>query len=259
MTRPEFFDCNTRIGKPGKPGPGAFHTKDGLLREMDYLGISEAVVHHVAAVGASAGNGRLLDEIAGETRLHGSWVFPPHHQIDFPDPGKAVEEMLSLGVKVARIFPPYYHAGVVADWASGRFFRALEAHRVPLMISGSQLGKHPDDTRPSYSAQNIYDICQSYPSLPVAIVHLNWSATRILHPLMQSCPNLLVEISYYSSHRGVEFLVQQSGAERILFGTGMPETSPGVALALVLYADVSEEERRLIAGDNLRRLLSEVE
>lgn len=259
MTRPEFFDCNARIGKPGKSAPGAYHTCEGLVKEMDYLGISEAIVHHVAAAGASAGNGRLLDEIASEERLHGSWVLPVHYQIDFPDPDKAVDEMLSLGVKVARIFPPYYHVGLVADWASGGLFRALASHRVPLMIAGSQLGQHPDDTRPGYSAQNVYDICRSYPRLPVVIVHLNWSATRILHPLMHACPNLLVEISYYSSHRGVEFLAQQFGADRILFGTGMPETGPGVALALVMYADVSEEARRAIAGGNIRRLLSEVE
>lgn len=259
MTRPDFFDCNTRIGKPGRSGPGAFHTTEGLLEDMDYFGISEAVVHHVAAVGASEGNGRLLNEIGGQDRLHGAWVFPPHYQIDFPRPDQTVDQMLNLGVKVARIFPPYYHAGLVADWASGGLFQALEAHRVPLMIAGSQLGKHPDDTRPGYSAQNVYDICCSYPRLPVVIVHLNWSATRILHPLMQSRPNLLVEISYYSSHRGVEFLAQRFGAERILFGTGIPETSPGVALALVMYAGVTEGERRLIAGDNLRRLLSDVE
>jgi predicted TIM-barrel fold metal-dependent hydrolase len=165
---------------------------------------------------------------------------------------------LNQGVRVARIFPPYYHATAVGEWAAGELFRALEAHRLPLMIAGSELGKHPDDTRPGYSAQNVYDICQAHPQLPVVVVHLNWSATRILHPLMHSCSNLFVEISYYSTHRGVEFLARQFGADRILFGTGMPETSPGVGLALVLYAGVSDEERRLIAGDNLRRLLADV-
>jgi predicted TIM-barrel fold metal-dependent hydrolase len=77
--------------------------------------------------------------------------------------------------------------------------------------------------------------------------------------LMHSCPNLFVEISYYSSHRGVEFLAQHFRAERILFGTGMPETGPGVPLALVMYAGVSEAEKELIAGENLRRLLAAVQ
>ncbi len=258
MTELDFFDCNTRIGRPARPSPGAFHTKKGLLAEMDYLGISEALVYHVDALGSSVGNTQLLDEINGETRLHGCWILPPHYQVDFPDPASTVDEMLNHGVTVARIVPPYYHANIVADWASGGLFQALEAHRVPLMIAGSQLGKHPDDTRPGYSAQNVYDICTTYPRLPVVIVHLNWSATRILIPLMKACPNLLVEISYYSSHRGVEFLAQHFGAERILFGTGMPETGR-VALAMVTYAAVSAAERQLIAGGNLRALLAQVQ
>ena len=260
MAQLSVFDCNTYIGRPGKSSPLAFHTVEGLLAEMDYLGIDEAVVYHLTAVGAwEEGNARLMEAIQGHERLHGCWVYPLHHYPDMPEPSKVVEDMLSQRVKVARLFPPYYHAHHMADWACGKLFSAFEAHRVPVLLTSSELGQFPDELRPAYSVQNVYDICQRYPRLPLVIMRINFSATRILYPLMLACPNLCVEISYYTTHRGVEFLARDFGPERVLFGTGMPYNGPGVALGLVRYADVTDEARALIAGGNLRRLMAEVE
>jgi predicted TIM-barrel fold metal-dependent hydrolase len=80
---------------------------------------------------------------------------------------------------------------------------------------------------------------------------------NVIHPLMNQCPNLYVEISYYTPHQGVEHLVQHFGPERILFGTGMPYNGPGVALGLVRYSELTDEARALIASGNLRRLMEE--
>ena len=45
------------------------------------------------------------------------------------------------------------------------------------------------------------------------------------------------------------------GAERLIFGTGMPEYAPGPAVTLITYSGLDEEAKRQVAGDNLRRLL----
>jgi hypothetical protein len=254
-----FFDCNTFIGRSRKPSPLAFDTVEGLLAELDYLGIDEAAVFHMAGVSAwDEGNAELMAGIQGHERLHGCWTYPLHHYPDMPEPLKVVENMLAQGVKIARLFPTYYFTQEVSDWACGKLFSALESHRVPVFLTNSELGRFPDETRPSYSPKNIYDICQRHPQLPLVIMQLNFSATRILYPLMEQCPNLHVEISYYTTHRGVEFLVRDFGPERVLFGTGMPSNGPGVALGLVRYADITDEARALVAGGNTRRLMQEV-
>jgi predicted TIM-barrel fold metal-dependent hydrolase len=48
------------------------------------------------------------------------------------------------------------------------------------------------------------------------------------------------------------------GAERLLFGSGLPAASPGPAIAALQYAFVADEQRAMIAGENLSRLLEEV-
>ena len=111
MAQLNFFDCNTYIGRQRKSSPLAFHTTEGLLAEMDYLGIDEAVVYH-----ATGGNGSLMQAIKGYERLHGCWVYPLHHYPGMPEPIKVVEDMLDQGVKVTRLLPSFY---LLISWRTG--------------------------------------------------------------------------------------------------------------------------------------------
>ncbi len=259
----DFFDCNCMIGKVSKPPPSHFATKERLLEEMDYLCIREAAVFHTLARDYSpwVGNAELMTEIEGEERLHGCWVFPLH-----PDPGTKpqdmVNEMLARGVKVARLFPPYSNGYVVSPLACGGLFEALAVHRIPVLLTGSDLGRHPAVTPQkeptAFSVQNICDLCETYPRMPIIIVRFNYQNLRIIFPMLERFPNLYLEISYFTAHRGIELLCKSWGAERILFGTGMPVNHPAVALMLVRYARISDEEKQMVAAHNFRRLLSEV-
>jgi predicted TIM-barrel fold metal-dependent hydrolase len=57
----------------------------------------------------------------------------------------------------------------------------------------------------------------------------------------------------------VEFLCGEVGAERLLYGSGLPYGSPGPGITGIQYALISDEERALVAGDNLRALLAHVD
>jgi len=72
---------------------------------------------------------------------------------------------------------------------------------------------------------------------------------------MQLHDNLHIEFSAYQINRGVEKYVADFGDERLLFGTGMTEKSPGAARAYIDYAQIPEASKRKIAGENLMRLL----
>jgi uncharacterized protein len=53
----------------------------------------------------------------------------------------------------------------------------------------------------------------------------------------------------------LEHAVSELGAERILFGTDMPLLDPYTQLAKVTGADISNEAKQAILGDNLAGLL----
>ena len=49
------------------------------------------------------------------------------------------------------------------------------------------------------------------------------------------------------------------GPKRLLFGSAFPNTGPGGAMLTLAHADISDEEKQLIAAGNLDRLLAEAQ
>ncbi|MEX2561520.1 MAG: amidohydrolase family protein [Pirellulales bacterium] len=72
-------------------------------------------------------------------------------------------------------------------------------------------------------------------------------------------PNIAVETAGFDPTTGfLEMAVRELGARRILYGSDAPGRSFGSQLAKVLGANVSEADRRLVLGENLRRLLQPI-
>ena len=68
--------------------------------------------------------------------------------------------------------------------------------------------------------------------------------------------NILVETSGFDATAGfIEMAVRALGAERIVFGSHLPSRSLGTELGKVIAARITEKEKRLILGENYRRLL----
>ena len=262
MSEPAFFDANCMVGDLTAPNPSRQAlTVEALQDELAYFGITDALVCHAEAAERNLhlGNSRLIDEIKGTSGLHPAWVIPMHTAIDYPAPGEYVADMLERGIRAVRVWPPPYHGYLADPWALGPLWDELADQRIPVLVATSDLGRFPDQPASGFSAKNLYEICRQYPTLPVVVLRLNFSALSIAVPLLRECPNLSVELSYFTTHRGVEYLVHQVGAPRLLFGSGLPWGSPGPGIAAVRYAMIDEEERQLIAGENLRRLLSVVD
>ena len=57
---------------------------------------------------------------------------------------------------------------------------------------------------------------------------------------------------------GIEDVCAKFGAERILFGSSLPYGAGSAAVSMITYANISEEEKELIASGNLERLLGGV-
>ena len=84
------------------------------------------------------------------------------------------------------------------------------------------------------------------------------SSNRLLYQLIEANPNLRIELSGYWAYHAIEFITREFGAHRLLFGTRMPARDPACAIGQVAYSDIPEDDKRLIAGDNLRNLMGGV-
>jgi predicted TIM-barrel fold metal-dependent hydrolase len=248
----EFYDLNCVIGPPKKPTAITPYRVDQLTEDMERFGIVGALVSHHDAIerGVHEGNAKLLTAIAGDDRFAPAFVAPMHTAIDYPDADSMVDRMLADGAP--------YHGSVCEPWALGPLWPALERRRVPVLLDRSALGVYPDQPSLGFTAVNIHQICRMFPELPVVLLRINFSALRVVIPLMKECPNLHVELSFFTAHRGVEVLDEHVGHERLLFGSGWPWASAGPGVAVIRYSGLDVGKQREMAAGNARRLLSGV-
>jgi len=245
-----FFDCNCMIGRCSTPTPGMPFDVEEIVRELAHCDVGEALVFHALAkeYAPAVGNGRLMDEIRSRENLHPCWVLMPHHTGEMAEPEAMVEEMQREGVRAARMFPALslQHFGL-DEWACGPLLRTLEMHRIPLFLDLDQT-----------NWEELHTLCDHHPELPVVVCNVTYRIARRMYPLLETFEHLYVELSGYLGHRAIEAVCRRFGADRLLFGTRMPFFTPAPPVMLVRYANISDEERRQIAGENLRELLNGV-
>ncbi|MBI3948686.1 MAG: amidohydrolase family protein [Armatimonadetes bacterium] len=242
--RLRFFDCNARVGRAGAVRPEHILDPQRLIGEMDYCGIERALVYHAWARewDAASGNRKLLEEIEGLDRLAPCFCPLPHATEEMPPP-----EALAVDLKArrgaARLYPKE-HQYVLSEWCCGRLLSALEDAGVPVLLEMAQA-----------SWDDIAGVLKAHPRLPVIVLGTSYRIDRYAYPLWERFDNLHVETATYQVMRGIEAVCRRFGPERLVFGTGLPLLDAGGPIAQVMYAELPEREKRLIAGGTLARLL----
>ncbi len=103
--------------------------------------------------------------------------------------------------------------------------------------------------------QDLAELARRHPQTPIVCGHTggNWEPSI---RAVRAQANVHVEIAGSDPTAGfVEMAVREVGAARVIYGSDAGGRSFASQLAKVMGADVSETDRRLILGGNLRRLL----
>lgn len=72
---------------------------------------------------------------------------------------------------------------------------------------------------------------------------------------LQRCPNMTIEISCMQGFRGTALMVEAVGAERVLFGTGLPLHYPACGIAKLEHSELTDDQLEAVASRNALRLL----
>ena len=245
----DFVDANCMIGRPVVQREGALKSTEELMRLMQDCGVVKALVYHSVAREADMleGNALLEQEIEGRECFLKQWVVMPNIWEEFMNPDVLLGSMREQNVRSVRLLPKLYGYSL-KRYASGELIDALAACKVPLFLEQGQLA--------SWDA--LYEFCKDYPQVRVVLCNTGYRCLRGLVPILSACSNLYVETSTFLVHNGIREFCRHFGAERMVFGGGIPDASLAAAVAQIRYADISEEERQMIAAGNIRKLLEEV-
>jgi predicted TIM-barrel fold metal-dependent hydrolase len=224
-------------------------TAEVLLAEMDRAGVERALVWHIAQHDASAqeGNRLLAEAIRPHPRLAGCWALLPSHTRELPPPEAFFRAMRKANVPALRIFPGA-HGYLANSLALGDWLEPLAARRIPLFVSVKRGMDWP----------GVYALLAEFPTLTCVICdHGCWGQDRYFRPLLTRYPNVHIDSAQYFLDGGLESLVTDYGAGRLLFSSGFPESHFGGMMLALRHARIPDEAKRAIASSNLERLLAE--
>jgi predicted TIM-barrel fold metal-dependent hydrolase len=256
-----LFDSCVTLGRSCLAGVPEYLTADNVLAVMDKHDIAEALVHANEARLVKPrwrGNERLLKQVAGARRLHPVWVLEPPKAPDPVGARKLVEEMLSAGVRVARLMmghvPPLL-------WIWSDLCAVLQEHRVLCQLDFVPLGQAGTSSIPdALTIDKLHELANRFPRLPMILSNLcgGLGLSAATMPLLHRCRNVLMDntsVVDYWRHAARDL-----GPGRVVFATGMPFFDPATFVGNVQYeTSLDEPAKRLICGDNVRRLLEAVQ
>lgn len=254
----KFFDARCKVGlhlkrDPGKNSPWSV---DELISDMDQCGVHEALVVDCLSqeVSPRDGNPRILNQVQGHPRLHPAWVALPPGTDETPNPGEMLRQMRQHKVAALWLFPNQYRFSL-SDWCVDELLEPMNEAKVPIFISHDEVGPSHLATDPT-NFDAVVQLCRRWPDLPVIISEYRIRRLqRMLYKALDACPNLRLEVSAYWLHRGIEYITSRWGAQRLIFGSNWPTHGIGLTLPTVACAEIDDQDKRKIAGDNLRELI----
>jgi predicted TIM-barrel fold metal-dependent hydrolase len=90
---------------------------------------------------------------------------------------------------------------------------------------------------------------------PIVIEAFRYDRLAEAIVVMGETPNVFVETHLINSPNFVEMLKSEVGAERMIYGSYAPLAYMGAAIAPIEHARVSDGDKALIFGGNVRRIL----
>jgi predicted TIM-barrel fold metal-dependent hydrolase len=249
----ELFDCNASFGTPMIRPIRLAETAQELLKEMDYYGISKALVHHARQRDDSpvVGNEILLREIEGIDRLYGTFAILPPQTGELGTLDALLEKMKEKDIRSFWAFPSE-HRYSMSKTALSPLYGLMVERNIPLLI--------PVEESSGVSRWHLIEnILSEVPNLTLVVTeHGSWGDDRFFRPLVERYENLYLDISRYELDGGIQDFCRKYGAERFLFGTGFPAFNPGGPIFTLTQADITKKEREKIASGNLERILRRV-
>ena len=114
------------------------------------------------------------------------------------------------------------------------------------------------DTVTDQDKSVLRNLAERYPNLGLHLDHCgrSWEYAKWAASMMTEYANIWAQLTYTLVTNGVvEYLVEQAGAERVLFGTDTPMRDPRPQLSWVIFTRLPEPAKRKILGENFAEIL----
>jgi len=236
-----IVDMHGHYGKYAKFPIFGGHADD-LVEEMDRVGVEKILVSHHSCISTEVvwGNNQVLD---GMKRYPGrilgyATCYPVNGDLGIGE----VERCLDAGMPGIKLHNSNGFA--YTDEKLKPVWEYANERKVPVLLhTWGDVNK-------------LAPILDTYPDTPVLFGHSGCVNQEMYAEYAKKYPNVYLELCHSGSRYGlVEYFVREVGAERILFGSDAPWMGIQQQLGRILFADITEDEKKTILIENPRRIL----
>lgn len=236
------------------------NTAAGLLALMDAKGVRRAVVSSAAAIlyrDAQSGN----EEVHAETRDHRDRLIPlavvnPAYA-GWKDDLKTCAD--DFGMRGLRLYPAWHNYRLTDTCCFDLVAAATERGMVvsiPIRVEDSRQRHWLVDV-PDVSLEDVVTLLKAFPRTPFILVNgAGYTGSPLGRKDNELPSNYMIEISRLTALLGNELgqLIANLGADRLVFGTGMPFKYVDPAVLKIKVLDLGEEDKEKIRRGNAERL-----
>jgi len=241
------IDCHCHLGEYR-----GFHIPDasaeGMLKSMDALGIEKACLTAHAAIGPDfrLGNRLVRDAVRHHPgRFLGYVTLNPHYEKEMQP---ELEECFAFGGFVGIKLHPGLHGTTPDDRRYAKAYGFAAGKPCPMLIH----------TWGAPDLLAVEKMAREYAGTRYIMAHAGGSvpAMETAIEIVNRNANVFIDTAFSMAYEGnVEWLTEQVGSEKILFGSDMPFFDPRIDFGRVVWARIPEEGKRNILGLNMKRLL----
>ncbi len=236
-------------------------TADDLLASMDEAGVDRSVA--CAFAWSDADLCRLHNDYLLEAAARSGGRLIPFCAAQPSDAGARadIERWTARGARGLGELRPASQGYALVDSEDARLLAwAADACALPLLFHVSEPVGHDYPGKPGLRLEQLFRFIADNPHATVIAAH--WGGGLPFYALMPEVRDAL-DCTYFDTaatallYRPQVYTlgVHLVGAERILFGSDFPLVSQERALRELCEAPIDEDARRMIQGDNARRLL----
>jgi len=232
------------------------NTAASLLALMDSKGIDKAVVSSAAAItyrNAQAGN----EELAREVRDHRDrlipWAVINPFYAGWQDDLRTCHE--EFGMAGLRLYPKWHNYSFSDPCCRDLVSAAMEREMVisiPLRVEDNRARSWLLNV-PDVPLEEIVELVKAHPKVRFLLLNgLGYTSSSLGRANNGLPANYAIELSRLSAVLANELgrLIANLGAERVMFGTGMPFNYPDPALVKLGVLDAAESDKERIRSRN---------
>ena len=242
-----IIDAHTHMG-PNYGADMPFSSPEDMIAVMDRENIERIFCSpHCSLHDPGAGN-RLLEEVMKQYpgRVMGYYTFNPNYEEMFLE---HLENVTKVPGYIGLKFLPTYHRYPLDG---EHFKKALEfANQNRLYVLIHTWGNNDPHNGP----RHIKMLCEKYPDAYFIMGHSAPGELDGAIEIVKTHQNVYLDLCDIHRHSGiVDKMVQNVGADKVLFGTDMPWYDPNYCLGSVLFSHISDDDKYKIIYGNAKKI-----